>query len=102
MRLKRVQDAIAARLAEPLSLEALAAIAGMSPFHFARAFKTKTGCPPHRYVVVQRVERAKVLLRTTGLPITEIAVRVGWENPSKFAAQFKAMVGMTPGAWRAG
>lgn len=80
----------------------LAGLAAMSPFHFARSFKIKTGLASHQYVVARRVERAKVLLRTTGLPVSEIAVRVGWENASKIAAQFKKLPGVTPGACRAG
>jgi AraC family transcriptional regulator len=101
-RLKRAQDLIEARLGEALSLDDLAASAGMSPFHFARAFKARTGLAPHQFLIARRIERAKVLLRTTALPIAEIAARVGWENAGKFAAQFKKLGGYTPGQWRAG
>jgi AraC family transcriptional regulator len=100
-RIRRVLDHIEAHLAEPLTLEGLAAVAAMSPFHFAKVFKAQVGEPPHKYWAGKRVERAKALLRTTRLPIAEIAWRVGWENPSNFAQAFKAATGTTPGAWRA-
>jgi AraC family transcriptional regulator len=101
-RLARVAEHIETRLTDDLSLEALAAIAAMSPFHFARAFKAATGEPPHRFVMRRRVERAKVLLKTTALPVAEIAFRAGWENSSHFTQAFKAVAGVTPGVWRSG
>jgi AraC family transcriptional regulator len=101
-RLKRVEDAIEADLSRAWSLDDLAALAAMSPFHFARSFKARSGAAPHQFLIGRRLARAKILLRTTGLPITEIAIRVGWENPSKFAAQFKKAAGCTPGQWRTG
>jgi AraC family transcriptional regulator len=101
-RLARVADHVDANLTGDLSLDSLAAVAAMSPFHFARAFRTATGEPPHRFVMRRRVERAKVLLKTTTLPIAEIAFRVGWENPGHFAQAFKAVAGATPGEWRKG
>lgn len=99
-RLKRARDLIDANLAGPISLQGLADEAGMSPFHFARAFKAATGLAPHQYLIARRIDAAKALLRTTALPVAEIAFRVGWENPSKFSAQFKRTVGATPAAWR--
>ena len=101
-RLKRVVDAIEAELARAWTLDDLASLAAMSPFHFARTFKARTGLAPHRHLVARRIERAKVLLRTTADPVAAIAFQVGWENASKFAARFKADVGVTPGVWRAG
>jgi AraC family transcriptional regulator len=100
-RLKRARDLIEANLAQPLSLDRLAAEAGMSPFHFARAFKAALGAAPHAYVVARRIAAAKALLDTTALPVSEIALRVGWEHAGKFSARFKAETGMTPGQWRA-
>ncbi len=101
-RFKRAQIYISEHLASPISLEHMASEAGMSPFHFARAFKAKTGLAPHQFLVAARIDRAKSLLSSTGISIAEIAAQVGWENPSKFAAQFKKHVGATPGQWRAG
>lgn len=101
-RLARAIDRIEADLTGDLSLEELAGIAGMSTFHFARSFKAATGEAPHRFIVRRRIERAKILLRTTTLPVAEIAFRVGWDNVSHFTQAFKSVTGLTPGAFRAG
>jgi len=101
-RIARAIDYVEAHLAEELSIEVLAGVAALSPFHFAKTFKQATGLPPHRFVAARRVERAKVLLGTTALPIAEIAYRVGWENVSHFTQAFRTATGTTPGAWRAG
>ncbi|WP_420963730.1 helix-turn-helix domain-containing protein [Brucella sp. IR073] len=99
-RVLRALDYAEAHLADDISLDDLAAIAAMSRFHFARAFREAVGMPPHAYVVSRRIERAKDLLRSTRLSVTEIAWRVGYANPGKFAAQFRKLTGATPGAWR--
>jgi AraC family transcriptional regulator len=90
------------QLTENLSLEALAGIAAMSPFHFTRRFREVTGRAPYRYLVERRIERAKILLKSSATPIADIAFQVGWENPSHVAAEFKSNVGITAGTWRAG
>lgn len=99
-RILRALDYIEAHLADDISLDDLASIAAMSRFHFARAFRDAVGMPPHAYVVSRRIERAKELLRATRLSVTEIAWRIGYANPAKFAAQFRRLTGGTPGAWR--
>jgi AraC family transcriptional regulator len=101
-RLARAVDLIEARLAEAPSLDDLASAAGMSPFHFARSFRKATGEAPHRFLMRRRIERAKILLATTPLPVAEIGWRVGWQNAAHFTQAFRAMTGMTPGAYRAG
>ncbi|MBN8534425.1 MAG: helix-turn-helix transcriptional regulator [Rhizobiales bacterium] len=101
-RISRAIEAMKAQLAEDISLDDLAAIAAMSPFHFARQFKQATGRSPYKFLTELRIERAKVLLKTTTLPVTEIAFRVGWENASHFAAAFRQNVGTSAGAFRAG
>jgi AraC family transcriptional regulator len=101
-RFGRVVDYIEANLTDDMSLETLAGIAALSPFHFARSFKAKLGEPPHRFVMRRRIERAKILLRTTPLAVAEIAYRVGWDNVSHFTQGFRSMAGVTPGQFRAG
>jgi AraC family transcriptional regulator len=101
-RLARAVDRIEADLTGDLSLDELAAAAGMSVFHFARSFKAVTGEAPHRFVMRRRIERAKILLRTTALPVAEIAFRVGWENVSHFGQAFRGVTGVTPGSFRSG
>jgi AraC family transcriptional regulator len=80
----------------------MAAVVHMSPFHFARAFKAATGQPPHRYLTQRRMERAKILLSVTRLPVAEVANRVGFSNQSHFSAQFRRATGTTPKGYREG
>lgn len=84
------------------SLEMMAAEIALSPYHFARGFKAKTGLPPLQYVIKARVEMAQGLLKTTRLPVAEIAYRCGYEDSSRFTAHFRKRVGRTPAAFRAG
>ena len=99
-KLQRVTGYINDNLREPLTLGRLSATLTMSPYHFAHAFRQTTGFAPHRYVLLQRVERAKNLLRGTDLPITEIAHQVGYSSQSSFSVVFRRFTGRTPRAFR--
>ena len=101
-RLRTVLAHIADHLGEDLRLDRLAGLAGMGRHHFSRAFKQATGLPPHRYVVELRLARAKDLLRTTTLPIADIAVEVGMSSQSHLTNTFRAKEGTTPARYRAG
>jgi AraC family transcriptional regulator len=84
-----------------LTLEQMASLVHISPYHFARQFKATTGLPPHQYVITRRVERAQQLLRRYGdLSLGEIALRVGFSDQSQFCFHFKRVVGVTPGQFR--
>lgn len=100
IKLAQVKDFIEAHLADELAIADLAAVAHISQFHFARAFKTATGQPPHRYVTQRRLEQAKVLLSVTRLSVSEVAYRVGFSNQSHFTVQFRKATGMTPKNYR--
>ena len=100
IRLRRAVEHVHARLGEDLSLEGLAAEAGMSTFHFARSFKAATGVSPLQYVIRTRLETAQALLKSTKLSIAEIAYRVGYEDVSRFGQHFRRQFGMTPAAFR--
>jgi AraC family transcriptional regulator len=76
--LRRVLDYIGDNLAEDLSLAQLAAIAGMSPHYFAELFRRSTGYAPHRYVLLERIERAKQGLRDARHSIIEVGLEVGF------------------------
>jgi AraC family transcriptional regulator len=91
---------ILAHLEHPLSLVELAAVAQMSPAHFARLFKGATGKTPHQYVLQCRTERAKHLLTETTLPLQEIGAQVGYADHSHFTALFRQSVATTPKAYR--
>lgn len=99
-RLDHVRDLIETALDEDLSLERLAAQAGIGAHAFAAAFTKQFGTPPHRYVVERRVERAKRLLSQTDTPIVDIAQACGFASQSHLATTFKLAVGLTPGQYR--
>ena len=98
--LRRVSTYIEEHLAEDLSLSALAAVAYLSPYHFARLFKASTGFAPHQYVIGRRIERAKLLLSTTNWSLATIAHAVGFAHESHLALHFKRLTGLLPSASR--
>ncbi len=100
-RLKRVLDYIADNLGTDISLSDLATIAGMSPHYFSELFKQTVGRSPHNYVLLQRIERAKQLLRDPRRSIIEAGLDVGFQNPSHFARMFRKLEGATPSRFRA-
>ena len=100
-RLRRVTDFIDTHLGRDLTIETLANEACLSPFHFARAFKAATGVAPHAYLTQRRIEQAKSWI-VEGLPLAEIAYRLGFSSQAYFTKWFKRLVGATPGAYRSG
>lgn len=98
--LRRVCEAIERRLADKLMLTDLAAVAGVSRAHFARAFKESVGQSPHRYVMMRRVSVAMGLIKDTERSLTEIAVSMGFFDQSHFARMFAHIVGESPSAYR--
>ena len=83
------------------TLEQMAAVARLSPYHFARQFKRATGLPPHQYIILRRVERAKQLLQArTNLSLAEVAACAGFSDQSQFCQHFRRVVGVTPGQFR--
>ena len=97
---KRVTDFIRAHLTETLRLSELAAISGLSPSHFGRAFKGSTGLPPHRWQLNMRIERARAMLAEAGASLADIACATGFADQSHFTRVFSKIVGTSPGAWR--
>jgi AraC family transcriptional regulator len=97
---KQVDAYISAHLHEPLTLDGLAAVAGYSPYHFARLFRQATGDSPYQYLLRQRVAGAQRLLRETALPVQEVALACGFTNQSHFTRVFSRLLGVTPGAYR--
>src|SRR5262244_4571875 len=93
---KRVMDFIEEHLSEDVSLNALADLVRLSPYHFLRSFKQSFGEPPHRYWTRRRIEHAKSLLANPRASITEIAFDVGFSTTSAFSATFRRITGQTP------
>jgi AraC family transcriptional regulator len=83
-----------------VSLAALATDAGLSRFHFCRAFKESTGLSPHAWLRQQRLEQAMNMLRDTDAPIASVAADLGYASQTAFTAAFKKLTGETPSDWR--
>jgi AraC-like DNA-binding protein len=98
--LRRARDLIDRDHAEPLDLDAMAGAAGYSRSHFARAFASAYGETPRAYLTRRRIERAKTLLRTANLSVTEICLLVGFTSLGSFSTRFRALVGRTPSDYR--
>ena len=99
-KLRRVKEFINENLEEDLPLAAIAEVADLSQFHFARAFRRTTGFTPQQYLMQQRIERAKELLAKDDLPIVEISLRTGFKNQSHFTTLFHKYTKFTPKLWR--
>ncbi len=99
-RLKQAIEYINEHLDRDLSLEEIATKLDMSQFYFCRLFKQSTGLTPHRYLIRQRVEKSKQLLKQTELNINEIALECGFANPSHFAKWFRQLTGISPRQFR--
>ena len=98
--LRRARDLMDRHFAEPLDLDALAAEAGFSRYHFARAFKAAYGEPPGAYLTRRRVERAQDLLRSANLTVTEICHLVGFTSLGSFSSKFTELAGVSPTEYR--
>jgi len=93
---------VRAQLAESISIETLAELAELSPFHFSRVFKQTTGMTPLQFVTRERIVRAQQLVRETSRSLIEIALEVGYTSPSHFAQVFRRVVGVAPTEFRSG
>lgn len=100
--LRRVIDYINENLAQDIQLSDLSQLLEMSQFHFSRLFKQSMAMTPHRYLIQQRLERAKQLLKATELSVMEIAMRCGFSSHSHLDKLFRQHLGVTPKTYRAG
>jgi AraC family transcriptional regulator len=98
--LRPVFQYIRDNLETDLSLQNLADLVQMDVYRFLRSFKHSTGLPPHRYILHERIERAKSLLSNPALPLTEVALRSGFASQSHFATAFRRMTNVTPRTYR--
>ena len=99
-KLRAVVEYVEENLDAGLTLEQIAAVAHLSPYHFARQFKAATGLPPHQYVIARRVERAQQLLRERDRSLAEVAAGAGFSDQSQFSQSFKRVMGVTPRQFR--
>jgi AraC-like DNA-binding protein len=98
--LRSARDLMDRRFADPLDLDRMASEAGFSKFHFARTFKETYGETPANYLTRRRVERAKDLLRSANLTVTEVCMLVGFSSLGSFSSRFSELVGMSPSAFQ--
>ena len=95
-RLARVIQHIRNNLDKPLVVSELSRMVEMSPSHFSKLFKLSTGLAPHQFVMQERINRSKELLRQDDARIVDVALGVGFENQAHFTTVFGNLVGMTP------
>lgn len=97
---ERVIVSMSQRLDDPLNLDEMAEIAHLSRFHFNRVFGEITGVSPRKFLATLRIDRAKRLLLTTDLSITEVCFEIGCNSLGTFTTHFTTLVGVSPSAWR--
>jgi AraC family transcriptional regulator len=97
---RRLQEFIHAHLDEPLSLNTLAGIVGLSRYHFARCFTRTYGRGPHQHLRLRRIGLAATLLATSDLRIADIACRAGFGSPARLSTAFRHVTGFTPREFR--
>jgi AraC family transcriptional regulator len=100
VRLRRVLDYIATNLDKEITLAQLAAVAGLSVFHFARTFARAMGVSPHRYVSRMRLENAMAEIAAGKLSLAEVAFKAGFSSQASFTRAFYRVNGLTPGEYR--
>lgn len=99
--LRHAMEYITANLDRDIGLDEIASQSHLSPFHFARNFRAVTGQTPYQYLLDQRMDRGKHLLRKNqGWSVQEIASMTGFHSPASFVRAFRQRVGQTPGEWR--
>lgn len=99
-RLQLAQQYIEQHLDQRLAVEDVAAVTGLSTFHFTRVFKKATGKTPHQYVLERRIAVAQMSVGHTTRPLNEISAELGFRNASHFSAVFLEHTGMTPSEFR--
>ncbi|MDR7304096.1 AraC family transcriptional regulator [Haloactinomyces albus] len=95
-----VREWMCTQLEEPIPLESMAGLVGLSVSQFSRKFKARTGLPPHRFLLHLRLDQASHLLRTGTLPIAEIATRCGFSHQEHLTRTMREHLGVTPAAMR--
>jgi transcriptional regulator GlxA family with amidase domain len=98
--LRAAKDLVDRCYADPLDLDALARQAGCSRYHFLRSFEAAYGVTPGRYLTRRRIERARELLRSANLTVTEVCMLVGFCSLGAFSARFHELTGESPSAYR--
>jgi AraC family transcriptional regulator len=99
-RLKKLEQYLSANIDRSISLGDMAAVAGLSKMHFAAQFRVATGFRPHEYLLLKRVEQAKVTMLDTTMPLVDVAFSVGFSAQAHFSTVFKRFTGKSPARWK--
>jgi AraC family transcriptional regulator len=99
-RLRRIRELVHAKMEDDLTLDEMAQSVGLSTAHFARMFRKSTGETPHKFVLRQRLERAKVMLRAPDARVLDVAVACGFKTQQHFAQVFRDVCGVSPTGYR--
>jgi len=99
-RLRRIKELVHAKMEDDLSLDDMAQSVGLSTAHFARMFRKSTGATPHQFVLRQRLERAKEMLRAPDARVLDVAVACGFKTQQHFAQVFRDVWGVSPTEYR--
>lgn len=99
-RLRRVLDYISAHLSDEITIEDLARVACLSPFHFARTFTSTIGASPQRYVSGMRMQNAMAKIASGRVPLIQVALDAGFSSQASFTRAFHRATGVTPGEYR--
>jgi AraC family transcriptional regulator len=99
-RLRKIRELVDARIEDDLSLDEMAESVGLSTAHFARMFRKSTGDTPHQFVLRQRLERAKAMLRAADARVLDVAVACGFKTQQHFAQVFRGICGVSPTEYR--
>ena len=97
---RRATRLISENLNGDLGLTELASACGLSPSHFARAFRRSFGIPAHQYLIQRRIEQAKAMIQYGNLPLKQVALECGFVDQPALNRSFRAVVGTTPGTWK--
>jgi AraC-like DNA-binding protein len=98
--IRHAKEILTANLDGRVPLKEIARECGLSVSHFSRAFRRSVGAAPHNWLLMRRVEVAKLKLRDDGLSLLDVALACGFADQSHLAKVFTHMVGVSPGAWR--
>jgi AraC family transcriptional regulator len=99
-RLRRIKELVHAKIEDDLGLDDMAQSVGLSTAHFARMFRKSTGETPHQFVLRQRIERAKAMLRAPNARVLDVAVACGFKTQQHFAQVFRDVCRVSPTEYR--
>lgn len=99
-KIKKVMEYIEGHLDSSIGLQDLAFLAGLSPWHFCRAFRISQNQSPHGFVMRRRIARSQALMATTSAPLADIALECGFADQAHFSRVHTKLMGLAPRAWR--